>query len=58
MLKEKGYDEFLSANIQEGLDDMKNGRYLTAEQFKQEMELLLVRKEQEMQMLEENLVYG
>lgn len=58
MLKEKGYDEFLSANIEEGLDDMKNGRYLTAEQFKQEMELLLVRKEQEMQMLEENLVYG
>nr|WP_314402179.1 hypothetical protein [uncultured Aggregatibacter sp.] len=58
IFKEPGYDEFLAKEIQDGLDDAANGRYCTAEQFKQEMESLLTRKEQELQSLEGNVVYG
>lgn len=58
IFKEPGYDEFLAKEIQDGLDDAANGRYYTAEQFKQEMESLLTRKEQELQSLEGNVVYG
>jgi hypothetical protein len=58
MLKEKGYDEFLAEKIQKGLDDFANGRYLTAEQSRQRIEELLVRKEQELQTAQRESAYG
>lgn len=45
LFKEAGYDEFLSQKIHQGLEDIENGKYLTAEQFKQEIEQLLQEKE-------------
>lgn len=58
LFKEAGYDEFLSQKISQGLEDIENGKYLTSEQFKQEMEQLLVKKETELQQLEGNVIYG
>ncbi|MBF0786105.1 hypothetical protein IR120_11650 [Muribacter muris] len=48
MLKEKGYDEFLAEKIRKGREDIQAGRYLTAEQSRQRIEALLVRKEKEL----------
>ncbi|KYK91775.1 hypothetical protein [Aggregatibacter actinomycetemcomitans] len=58
LFKEPAYEEFLAQKIQAGLADLAEGRYSTAEQFKQEMEQLLVRKEHELQQLEGNVTYG
>lgn len=58
LFKEPAYEEFLAQKIQAGLADLVEGRYSTAEQFKQEMEQLLVRKEHELQQLEGNVTYG
>lgn len=55
LVKEHEYEKFLEQKIQKGLSDLANGRYSTAEQFKQEMEQLLVHKEHELQQLEGNL---
>lgn len=49
LLKEKGYDEFLAQKIEKGLEDFEQGRFLTAEQSRTQVEQLLVRKEQELQ---------
>ena len=49
LFKEPEYEEFLVQKIQTGLADLAEGRYSTAEQFKQEMEQLLVHKEYELQ---------
>lgn len=58
LFKELEYEEFLTQKIQAGLADLAEGRYSTAEQFKQEMEQLLVRKERDLQQLEGNITYG
>lgn len=58
LFKEPAYEEFLAQKIRAGLADLAEGRYSTAEQFKQEMEQLLVRKEHELQQLEGNVTYG
>lgn len=58
LFKGAGYDEFLAQKIYQGLRDIKNGKYLTEEQFKQEMEQLLIQKESELQQLEGNVIYG
>ncbi|ACX82299.1 hypothetical protein [Aggregatibacter actinomycetemcomitans] len=58
LFKEPEYEEFLVQKIQTGLADLAEGRYSTAEQFKQEMEQLLVRKERDLQQLEGNITYG
>lgn len=58
MLKEKGYDEFLSQKIEKGLNDFKQGGYLTAEQAKQQIEKMLQAKEIELQQQMSSLVYG
>ncbi|MBN6063439.1 hypothetical protein [Aggregatibacter actinomycetemcomitans] len=58
LFKESEYEEFLVQKIQAGLADLAEGRYSTAEQFKQEMEQLLVRKERDLQQLEGNITYG
>ena len=58
LFKEAGYDEFLAEKIKQGLEDIENGRFVSAEQFKQEMEQLLIRKENELQQLEGNVMYG
>ncbi|HDV7283890.1 hypothetical protein M3704_05060 [Mannheimia haemolytica] len=58
MLKEKGYDEFLNQKIEKGLNDFKQGRYLTAEQAKQQIEKMLRAKEIELQEQMSSLVYG
>ncbi|MBN6076358.1 hypothetical protein HYE59_02090 [Aggregatibacter actinomycetemcomitans] len=55
LFKESEYEEFLVQKIQAGLADLAEGRYSTAEQFKQEMEQLLVRKERDLQQLEGNI---
>lgn len=46
---EPEYEDFLAQKIQMGLVDLAEGCYSTAEQFKLEMEQLLVHKEYELQ---------
>lgn len=58
-LKETGYDEFLAHKIEQGLEDVKNGRLYSAEQAKARINETLARKAKELEQLEqENLIYG
>lgn len=56
--KEAGYDEFLAKQIAQGRKDYKNGRYITLEESKKEIEALLTQKERELQALESGFANG
>lgn len=58
MLKENGYDEFLAQKIEQGVRDFEQGRYVSADEARQRIEQMLMRKEQELQEEMSGAVYG
>lgn len=58
MLKEKGYDEFLAQKIQQGLDDVKNGRVTDLTDANAEWQALIEQFEQENRQFEREMAYA
>ena len=59
LFKEPGYDEFLAQKIRQGQQDIEQGRTVTLEQLKREMEELLERRGAELSKIEQELeIYG
>lgn len=58
MFKEQGYDEFLAKKVQQGLDDIKNGKIYSLEQCNAEWQAMIEKAEQKTMEIEREVAYG